>query len=268
MISLPPSKVNILHFQSAQEAQLAASNEAANTGSVVLPAVMFRQGQRMMLSTAFQVPLIRNRLQLHSAEKRGTVEQVRSATNRPTMPDHVSNVKNYLNDNIGGRYIIPPMTLNVRQPMNVYEPSYPSTLKTVWLVLPASARLEITDGGHRKAAIDKVSEQLDDEKLANFDQDAVAVMITVEDDMHQIHQDFADCSKTKPLPKSQLAAYDRRNPANGLVLDLIEKCPIFAGKIDSTSTTLSINSTKLFLTNQVRQMVKQLLAAMRWLRRL
>jgi hypothetical protein len=53
--------------------------------------------------------------------------------------------------------------------------------------------------------------------------------------------------------------YDRRNPANGLVLDIIERCPIFTGKIDSTSNTLSINSTKLFLTNQVRQMVKELL---------
>ena len=72
-------------------------------------------------------------------------------------------------------------------------------------------------------------------------------------------RDFADCSKTKPLPKSQLAAYDRRNPANGLVLDLIEKCSLFDDKIDSTSKTLSKVSTNLFLTNQVRQLVKELL---------
>jgi DGQHR domain-containing protein len=233
--------------------------EAAATGGNVLPAVMFRQGQRIMLSTAFQVPLVRNRLQLRSAVKRGSVEEVRSATNRPVMPEHVATVKNYLKDNVDGRYIIPPLTLNVRQPINVYVPDYPSTLLMVHVVLPASAYLEITDGGHRKKAIDEVSDELSDEKLAGFDQDAVAVMITVEDDLHQIHQDFADCSKTKPLPKSQLAAYDRRNPANALVLDLIEHCPIFTGKIDSASKTLSINSAKLFLTNQVRQMVKELL---------
>ncbi len=85
------------------------------------------------------------------------------------------------------------------------------------------------------------------------------MMITIEDDLGQIHQDFADCSKTKALPKSQLAAYDRRNPANGLVLDLIDRCDIFKGKIDSTSKTLSVKSANLFLTNQVRQMVKELL---------
>src|SRR5208283_2059160 len=87
----------------------------------------------------------------------------------------------------------------------------------------------------------------------------ISVMITMEGSLDQIHQDFADASKTKALPKSQLAAYDRRNPANGMVIDLLERCPIFMGKIDSTSKTLSKNSTKLFLTNQVRQMVKELL---------
>ena len=84
-------------------------------------------------------------------------------------------------------------------------------------------------------------------------------MITIESDLAQIHQDFADASKTKALPKSQLAAYDRRNPANGIVLDLIDDCCIFQGRVDSTSKTLSKLSNKLFLTNQVRQMVKELL---------
>jgi hypothetical protein len=98
-----------------------------------------------------------------------------------------------------------------------------------------------------------------EEEAAQFDEDAVAAMITLESDIVHVHQDFADCSKTKPLPKSQLAAYDRRNPANGLVLDLIERCPLFADKIDSTSKTLRKISTNLFLTNQVRQLVKELL---------
>src|SRR5690606_28408029 len=130
-------------------------------------------------------------------------EQVRAATNRPTMPDHVDSVKNYIKENLNGRYILPPMTLNVRETMNVYLPEYPGTLSSVFVVLPGSARLEITDGGHRKAAIDKLSAELHDEALGEFDKDAVAVMITVEEDLNQIHQDFADCSKTKALPKSQ-----------------------------------------------------------------
>ena len=37
-------------------------------------------------------------------------------------------------------------------------------------------------------------------------------------------------------------------------------CPLFAGRIDPTSTTLSKKSTYLFLANQLRQLVKELSA--------
>ena len=155
MLDLSTQLVNIRKFPGAMEALQAASIESGTTGSIVLPAVMFKQGQRMMLSTAFPISLVRNRLHLNEATKRGGVREVRSATNRPTMPEHVESVKKYIKENIGGQYIIPPVTLNVRQPLNVYVPDYPCDLLTVYLVVPVTARLEITDGGHRKLAIDK-----------------------------------------------------------------------------------------------------------------
>jgi DGQHR domain-containing protein len=253
------TKVNIRKFPTLKEAQEAAISEAANTGGLQLPAVMFRQGERMMLSTALPMPAVRQRLQVNSAPARGGVDEVRGMTNRPIMADHVATIKGYLKENVGGRYILPPITLNVRQAINVYMPDYPSTLTVVSVVVPGNARLEITDGAHRVAGADKAASEFTEDQLIVFDQDALSVMITMEDSLDQIHQDFADASKTKALPKSQLAAYDRRNPANGMVIDLVERCPIFMGKIDSTSKTLSKNSTKLFLTNQVRQMVKELL---------
>jgi DGQHR domain-containing protein len=253
------TKVNIRKFPTPIDAQQAAMTEAASTGGLQLPAVMFQQGERFMLSTAFPMPQVRQRLQVNSAPARGGVNEVRGMTNRPIMPDHVATIKGYLKENVGGRYILPPITLNVRQAINVYMPDYPSTLTAVWMVVPGNARLEITDGAHRVAGAEKAAAEFTDDQLAIFDQDSISVMITMEESLDQIHQDFADASKTKALPKSQLAAYDRRNPANGMVIDLVEGCPIFTGKIDSTSKTLSKNSTKLFLTNQVRQMVKELL---------
>jgi hypothetical protein len=83
-------------------------------------------------------------------------------------------------------------------------------------------------------------------------------MITCETDPAQNHQDFADCSKTKPLSPSQLAIYDRRNPANGLVIEIEEKCRLFTGRIDATSTRISKKSPSLFLANHIRQLVKVL----------
>jgi DNA sulfur modification protein DndB len=103
-------------------------------------------------------------------------------------------------------------------------------------------------------------EQMDEATAGKFARDAVSVMITCETDLNQIHQDFADCSKTKSLPPSLLAVYDRRNPANKLVSDLERLCPLFKGRIDPTSKSLSKKSTFLFLANQLRQLVKELLA--------
>jgi DNA sulfur modification protein DndB len=42
-------------------------------------------------------------------------------------------------------------------------------------------------------------------------------------------------------------------------VDLTDDCPLFNGKIDRTSKTLSKKSNRLFLTNHIRQMVKTIL---------
>jgi DNA sulfur modification protein DndB len=241
------------------QAAIAAREEAANTAGFTLIGVLFRQGARQCISTAFPVRQVLASLQVNQAKKGNSVSEVLAATNRPVMPDHVASIADYLVENVGGKYILPPMTLNLQQRISVYEPDYESDLKPVYIVVPMTAKISVTDGGHRTMAIIQALEKLTEEKRDHFEGDAVSVMITLESDTSQVHQDFADCSKTKALPPSQLAAYDRRNPANGLVLDLISDCPLFKDRIDSTSKTLSKKSNHLFLTNQVRQLVKELL---------
>lgn len=261
-VSIPLTSVNFVDVPQAQSTATAAAEESANVGGFSLPGVLFRQGARFCISTAIPIRRVRTRmLEVDSAPSRGNVAQVQRATNRPVMQEHVTTIASYINDNVGATYILPPMTLNVQQPITVYRPQHRQgqSFGQVHLVIPETAKLSVTDGGHRTNAIIQAYEKMSEEKRAKFDDDAISVMITLEADLQQIHQDFADCSKTKALPKSQLAAYDRRNPANGLVLDLIEKCQLFNDKIDSTSKSLSVNSTNLFLTNQVRQLVKELL---------
>jgi DGQHR domain-containing protein len=261
-INLETINVNLVPVDNMGDAREASQEESANTGGISLPGILFKQGQRYCVSTAIPVRRVRTRLlEVVHAKERGNVADVKAATNRPLMKDHVGTIAQYLRENVGGRYILPPMTLNVQQRISVYAPHavLNGGFGAVYVVVPETARLSVTDGGHRTNAIVKAAGEMGAEEAAQFDQDAIAAMITLESDLVQVHQDFADCSRTKPLPKSQLAAYDRRNPANGLVLDLIDGCPLFADKIDSTSKTLSKVSTNLFLTNQVRQLVKELL---------
>jgi DGQHR domain-containing protein len=209
---------------------------------------------------------VKSRLESRSAKpakKGGSMADTQSALNRPEYPEHSENIAKYLVENHGKSYIIPPLSLNIQHKVNLYTPDFPSEFLPGYMVIPGTAKLSITDGQHRRSgivsALDTL-EQTSEQEATEFGSDAVAVMVTCETDVDQIHQDFADCSKTKPLPPSLLAVYDRRNPANRLVIDLERECPLFKGRIDSTSKTLSKKSTNLFLANQIRQLVKELLA--------
>ena len=246
-----------------EEAQKKAGAEMANTGAFSIPVVVFRQGTRALMTGALPMSWVRHRLESRPAKpakKGGSMSDTQSALNRPEYAEHSENIAKYLLENHKKKYIIPPLSLNIQHRVNLYIPDYPSEFLPGYLVIPGTAKLSITDGQHRRTGIVSALEQMSEEEATEFGGDAVAVMVTCETDVPQVHQDFADCSKTKPLPPSLLAVYDRRNPANRLVIDLEGECRLFKGRIDTTSKTLSKKSTYLFLANQLRQLVKELLA--------
>jgi DGQHR domain-containing protein len=242
-----------------EKAQQDAASAAANTAGQIFPVILFQQGTRQAMTGAFPVGFVRTRLSRKSATRKGSVADAMDAINRPLDEGHAQSVARYIVENVSKPYILPPMTLNVQEAVDVWTTDLQSTMRLAYLVVPLTAHLSITDGQHRQAALQKAAEMLTTDDLRKLDKDSVSVMITCESAVAQVHQDFADCSKTKALPQSQLAVYDRRNPANGIVLDLADTCPLFAGKIDATSSSLSKKALSLFLTNQVRQLVKELL---------
>jgi len=243
----------------AGEAQRQAVEEAANTGGQAFPAILFRQGIRAFAATALPMVVIRERAVVREVRRGDDPSAVLSNANRPVMPEHARSIARFIKENMTKAYILPPMTLNVHQQVRMYVPDYPSDIISCMVVIPRTAKISVTDGGHRLTALNNLVKQLDADQLSELDAQSMAVMISFETDPLQSHQDFADASRTKPLPPSLIAAYDLRNPANGLVIDIIADCPLFKGKIDSTSKTLSKKSNRLFLTNHIRQMVKTLL---------
>ncbi|GAA3696345.1 hypothetical protein GCM10022224_072440 [Nonomuraea antimicrobica] len=83
--------------------------------------------------------------------------------------------------------------------------------------------------------------------------------IVVEPDLARIHQDFADAAQTKQIAASLLAAFNTREPLNRVLTKIVDESPFLRGRIDETSKSLSKNSPAVFLLNQVRGMVKELL---------
>jgi DGQHR domain-containing protein len=222
--------------QTLEEAQLKAQQEASNVLGTTIPVMIFRQGKRTHLTGAVPMGFIAERILVQGAEKRAGLADTRSALNRPDDPSHTAVITKYLLDNYKEKYILPPLTLNLRQRVSLYVPDYPSEIKPGYLVVPRTAALAVTDGQHRTKAIQELlSRKLDGQDADEFSHDSVAMMITCESDISQIHQDFADCSRTKPLPASQVAVFDQRNPANRLVLQMEQRCKLFKGRIDPTS---------------------------------
>ena len=96
--------------------------------------------------------------------------------NRPEVPEHSVSIAKYIKENKERRYILPPLTLNIKDETNLYTTKAPGAkVKTGYLVINPTSKLAITDGQHRRTAIEEVVREMPD--LAN---DAIGVMITCE----------------------------------------------------------------------------------------
>lgn len=241
------------------DARFQAMTLAAETNREHTPVRVFKQGNRDMLSAVLPVRVLIRILDHNAAERSSAADKALTARNRPQDKSHVRVIAAYLRGAIekGERYIIPSLTVNSTSSVQVFVPKGGYTPTTGYAVFPDEASVYITDGQHRYLAICQVAAELRGTPNGNdFMNVGVPLMMTLEDNLVQIHQDFADAGKTKPLPSSLMAVYDTRQPANRAVMDLIDRVRLLKDRIDATSSTLSTSSPFVFLVNQVRQFVK------------
>lgn len=254
------SLLNLKEFESMESAMLAAHSESMNASGRTVMMSMFRQGKRDMLAGSLPVGFVKECCISNPAKKGASINEIAClSTNRPEIPGQKQIIANYIMENVFGNYTLGALTLNISRPMNFYTIKTDSENRMGYLVIPYGTKIETTDGQHRRAAIDLCYQTMQQEQLDEFNRQAIAVVIIVESDVKQIHQDFADASKTKPLPPSLLAAFDLRNPANYVVLHLEENCNMFKGMIDATSKSVGKKSDKLFTASTLRQLVKVML---------
>ncbi|UVS82674.1 DNA sulfur modification protein DndB [Actinokineospora sp. UTMC 2448] len=248
------SQFNLTEHDSLPAARDAATDAAAASGGRVFTCVVFQQGNRLMLTTAFSNAFLVKHVVAEAAVKGGNP---RLASNRPMDSGHVRAIAKYLGEN-KDNYILPPLTLNVRYVPAIHIPRGNFATMVGFVVIGDETRFSVTDGQHRLAAIAKRCETLP-ESESEFLKDSVSVVIVVEPDLARIHQDFADAAQTKQIPASLLAAYNTREPLNRVLTKIVDGSRLFRDRIDETSKSLSKLSPAIFLLNQVRGMVKELL---------
>jgi len=243
---------------SLDDAAVRAAKENSVSGGTVIPIIRFRQGNREFLQGVLPVNFVTRHFDSKPASKGASIAEAEKATNRPLLEDHVKAISKYLVENAGNTYILPPLSVNIHSIrwLRFYTTNSDEVITFGYLYLSPSTTYTITDGQHRLAALVEAMAQLPQEIKDQFGENGIPVMISLESDVRQAHQDFADCSRVRPLPPALLATYDRRNPGNRLFLDLIDRCPIFRDKIESTSKSIAKTSTNLFTANQVKGYVK------------
>ena len=257
MMQAPPAAVVSEIKGTLEDARLEAYQIAAETHREVTPVRIFHQGKREMISGVLPFKVYNRILEYNSAAPKSDLSGVANTTNRPLMKDRVDDFDRYVTTAMVREepFIVPPLTLNASGGLQVLVPE--SIKISGYAVLPDETKILITDGQHRFAGLRQAAAihrgtSIGDE-IMNM---GIPFMMTVEEATIQVHQDFADAGKTKALPPSMLAVYDTRHPANGAVMNIIERTPLLKGRVDATSNVLGKGSAHIFLVNQVREFVK------------
>jgi hypothetical protein len=118
---------------------------------------------------------------------------------------------------------------------------------------------DTTDGAHRRTQVGGIDSdnKIDPEKRTALMRNAVPATIIFESNQADSHQDFADCAKAKPLPKSLVTSFDVRDRRNGLAKALVRGCDFLGHYVDATAAfvNLSARSHRIWSLTAVRQLV-------------
>ncbi|MEH1959579.1 MAG: DNA sulfur modification protein DndB [Nostoc sp.] len=238
------SGADVVLLTTQVDAQTQAFSDAATSGARVFLCHVYEQGGRTHLTFSLPFNLLLEMARLNSAHPKNNKSSAEEFINRPLIQQHVDEIAKYLLET--DNYILPPFIFNSTTPIRVFAFGA-GAVKFGYAVVPTNVELYVTDGQHRIKAVEKaimLRPELRD--------DSATVLVIREDDLDQIHQDFADCAKTRPIPPALLAAFDVSNVLARLTRQLTKELVIFDGRIDKVSRTVGKDPNYLFTMNQLK----------------
>jgi DGQHR domain-containing protein len=215
----------------------------------------FVQGSRLQFTTAMPIQKMVEVSKADRSRKKDNVREVTEHSNRPQESSHAKQVRNYLMNTActGDKFILPAFTFNYG--VGLEDDSAIATLilfangsdgTNAWpaiLLLPQGAKLDTTDGAHRRSQIDEIltSPKVGDEAKEALKRNAVDVKIVFENSRSDSHQDFADCGKAKAIPKSLVATFDVRDVRNQRSRELVMASPFLSKYVDATASNVNLS---------------------------
>lgn len=207
------------------------------------PGLIFQQGKRTLLQ--FNVPAsdLANLLQTKPA----TSNNPESGKDRPEIKGHADEIKEYIVERASKKehWTIGTITANVAPELiTLIELGKSFCL----IVIPKGVKLDLTDGQHRKKAIQEIIES---EKCELIRDDYFPVNLILENDLRQCQIDFRDLAQAKAVDKSLLLSFSESSGRVGITKNLIEQVRMFKGKTDKIQKAPKKKSKLIYTINYI-----------------
>jgi hypothetical protein len=234
----------------------------------------FVQGERLQFTTAMPLMRMLESTKIDRSQKRANVEEVMAHANRPEEKTHGNKLRAYLMLTAcsGEKFILPAFAFNYGVGLTDEDPDATLILfaggadgTNCWpaiLLLPQNAKLDTTDGAHRRAQLNDIVTAVrgvtEAQKTA-LKSNAVALTIIFESRREDSHQDFADCGRAKPIPRSMVTTFDIRDGRNKRSRDLVSNQPFLKAYVDATASNVNLTaeSRMVWSMNAVRLLVAE-----------
>jgi DNA sulfur modification protein DndB len=211
------------------------------------PGLILRHGKRKML----QINIPPGDFPALLVVKPATENDPDSGRQRPEVPGHADEIRNYIIEKAqkGKPWILGTLTANVALgKINILEFGRGICL----VVIPRGVKLEITDGQHRKSAIQKLIEGDGSELISDDD---FPITLVLEEDIEQCKKDFLDMAQTRKLDKALLLSFGVSEGRTGITKKLVEQVHIFHNKTDKVNDNPSATKGFIYTNNYIARAV-------------
>lgn len=211
------------------------------------PGLTFRQGKRKML----QINVPAQDLPALLQTKPSTNNDPDSGKNRPEVKGHADEIKEYILKRArkDKPWILGTLTANVN----------PEEIKIIELgrgiclvVIPREVKLDITDGQHRKSAVQDLIVGAESVLIADSD---FPITLVLEANFNQCQTDFKDMAQTRPLEKSLILSFGEFEGKVGITKYLIDHVLMFKDKTEKIKNSPNAKQKLIYTTNYIAKMV-------------
>ncbi|MEH1805363.1 DNA sulfur modification protein DndB [Nostoc sp.] len=211
------------------------------------PGLIFRQGKRKMLQINIPARDFPALLVIKPADG----NDPDSGKQRPEVPGHAEEIKNYIIEQAQKEkpWILGTLTANVPlEKITIIELGRGICI----VVIPRGVKLDITDGQHRKSAIQKL---IEGDASYLISDDDFPITLVLEEDLNQCKKDFRDMAQTRKLDQALLLSFGVFEGRVGITKKLVEEVHIFYKKTDKIHDAPRLKEKFIYTNNFIARAV-------------